>query len=521
MQKGLLFFLLFTTTLSKAQDIDVAHYLFSVALNDRNDSVYGGADILFTNKTAYPVVQFDLASVGGDKKGMLVDSVKDSHENRLRFEQREEKLIIHLTNAQKDTLQLASVYYRGIPRDGLIISKNKFGERTFFADHWPNRAHNWLPCNDRPDDKASVEFYVAAPSQYQVVSNGIKKDEKQLADGIKLTHWVEDSVLPTKVMVIGAARFATKTFDDSPKNLPVSAWVYPQDSAKGFYDFALAPSIVRFFSDYIAPFPYSKLANVQSTTIFGGMENASCIFYAEHLVTGDRSIEETIAHEIAHQWFGDMASEKSFAHLWLSEGFASYMTDIYIEKKYGREAFTEQLQKEREDVIDFARRSKSPVVDSTANLMSLLNGNSYQKGAWVLHMLRNEVGDSTFHQIIQTYYNTYKGGNAETRDFEAVAERVSGKDLKWFFDQWLYRPGIPRLLIKKTLTEEGVQLTIGQLQKEPYRFTLPVSLETKTEKEIITPVQVSERVKTLLLTKDKTAKIIIDPNNTLLYDEAR
>ena len=107
------------------------------------------------------------------------------------------------------------------------------------------------------------------------------------------------------------AKFAVKQYADSPSSVPVSGWVYPQDSTKGFYDFGIAPSILKFFSEYIAPFPFKKLGNVQSTTIFGGMENAGAIFYAENFIAGTRKFEDVIAHEIAHQWFGDMASEKS------------------------------------------------------------------------------------------------------------------------------------------------------------------------------------------------------------------
>src|SRR5579875_2412159 len=141
-----------------------------------------------------------------------------------------------------------------------------------------------------------------------------------------------------------------------------------------------------------------------------------------------------------------MASEKSFAHLWLSEGFATYLTDYYIENKYGKDSANKRLQKERQQVIAFDENNNHAVVDSTTDLMSLLNPNSYQKGAWVLHMLRNEVGDVIFQKILQTYYQQYKGSNAETRDFESVAEKVSGKDLKWFFDEWLYQPGYRTLL---------------------------------------------------------------------------
>src|SRR6478672_3808793 len=223
----------------------------------------------------------------------------------------------------------------GIPRDGLIISTNKYGERTFFSDNWPNRAHQWIPCVDRLDDKASFEFVVTAPSHYQMASNGTLVSRTAGGNEKTVTFWRETTPLPTKVMVIGVADFAVKKFADSPDSIPVTAWIFPGDSTKGFYDYALTPHMLRFFSDYIGPYPYRKLANVQSKTIFGGMENASAIFYAEGSVTGDRKWEDVYAHEIAHQWFGDMATEKSFAHLWLSEGFATYLTHIYFQHQYG------------------------------------------------------------------------------------------------------------------------------------------------------------------------------------------
>jgi aminopeptidase N len=404
----------------------------------------------------------------------------------------------------------------GTPADGLIISKNKFGDRTFFADNWPNRAHQWIPCIDRPDDKASFEFYVTAPDHYQVISNGIRMEEKKLDQGRKLTHWKEDIALPTKVMVIGVARFAVKNYTDSPANIPVSAWVYPQDSTKGFYDYGVAPGIVRFFTDYFAPFPYKKLANVQSKTIFGGMENAGAIFYAEQSVTGDRKWEEVLSHEIVHQWFGDMASEKSFAHLWLSEGFATYFTDLYFEKKYSADSARKRLQKERTEVEAFVKKNGHAVVDSTSDLMSLLNENSYQKGGWVLHMLRIETGDSIFKKIIREYYQAFKGGNADTRDFEKVAERVSGKDLKWFFDQWLYQGGIPELDIKTDVDKEEVKVKIKQ-GNNLYRFVMEVGLLHEDGTMNLEKMEIREREVEYKWKERGVKKVLLDPQTRLLY----
>lgn len=474
------FFLLFLTACFcslHAQEPDVLHYGFSIDLNDQNDTIKAVASIRFRIPANRTEVRFDLTSVKPSGKGMNVLGVQDYNRQKLSFSQTGEHLLIKLSSAKPE--QGVLIEYKGIPNDGLIISKNKFGDRTFFADNWPNRAHHWLPCNDRPDDKASVEFIVRAPKQYRVVSNGVVTEAVPAGENKFVTHWKEDTPLPTKVMVIGVAKFATRVFDDSPKDVPVSAWVYPQDSAKALSSFAITPSILRFFSGYIAPYPFTKLANVQSKTIFGGMENAGCIFYDENVGTRDLSDEALFAHEIAHQWFGDAASEKSFAHVWLSEGFATYLTHVYFEQKYGRDAFLQRMKKDRETVVAFARQSSRPVVDSSADLMSLLNANSYQKGGWVLHMLRQEVGDSAFHKIIQTYYARYNGGNADSRDFEAVAEQVSGKELTWFFDQWLYGPGVPELKIEKSVKGNDYVLKVTQAGNRLFRFKLPFRLQSE------------------------------------------
>jgi aminopeptidase N len=274
---------------------------------------------------------------------------------------------------------------------------------------------------------------------------------------------------------------------------------------------------LKFFSDYIAPYPFEKLANVQSKTMFGGMENASAIFYNETSVTGKGGIEDLLAHEIAHQWFGDMASEKSFPHLWLSEGFATYLTDIYLEQKQGKQVFVDRMVEERKQVLDFVKHNDHPVVDSLSPYMDLLNANSYYKGGWVLHMLRTEVGDKTFQKIIQTYYQEYKGGNATTKDFEAVAEKVSGEELTWFFDQWLYRPGVPVLQMETKLQDKEFFLYVKQ-KGEVYRLNLEISIveedgETTKERFLITEKDATFKVPV----KSSKISFSIDPDVKLLY----
>ena len=214
----------------------------------------------------------------------------------------------------------------------------------------------------------------------------------------------------------------------------------------GFYDYAQAKEILEYYISHVGPYGYKKLANVQSKTRFGGLENANTIFYAENSVTGTRKNEGLLAHEIAHQWFGNMATEKSFGHLWLSEGFATYFTILYFENKYGKDTAMKMLKEDREQIIAYSKESINQLLILTeTDYMKLLNVNSYQKGGWILHMLRCELGDSVFWRSIRKYYATYAGGVAGTRDLQKVFENVSGKNLKHFFDQWLYTAGQPEL----------------------------------------------------------------------------
>jgi aminopeptidase N len=505
-------------------NIDILHYKFGLTLNDKNDTVYGYATIQLRFLQSGSSFSIDLIQQNKQGTGMKTDKVISDEVAKIKsFAAGNDKVNIILSQAAKanDTLSF-TIYYHGIPANGLIISKNKYGHRTFFSDNWPNRARNWIPCIDNPADKASVEFIVITPSHYTVVSNGVLMEETDLPGNTKKTYWKEDVSLPTKVMVIGAADFAVKKYPESPPGIPVTAWVYAKDSINGFNDYDVAPGILKFFINYTGPYPYHKLANVQSKTIFDGMENANTIFYSENSVDGRHNDESLMAHEIAHQWFGDMVTEKSFAHLWLSEGFATYLAHIYIESKYGTDSLNHEMLTDREDIIDFAKNWGRPVVDSVSPVMQLLNVNNYQKGSWILHMLRRQLGDPVFHQVIRSYYEQYKGKNADTRDLESVAEKVSGKNLDVFFRQWLYSPGLPQLVIRwKYLTKEKkITITVEQTQKKGiFQFPLQILIVPAPGKGRVETLSVSTKKVTFTFpAKEHPAKIIADPAVSLLFE---
>jgi len=492
--------------------INVQHYSFDLKLNDQNNQIKGRAEISIRFLKDARSFKIDLVKKNESGKGMLVSAVTEKG-IPVQFSQDNDDIHIN-TTAKAGSEHTYTIRYQGIPADGLIISTNKFGHRTFFGDNWPNRAHNWLPCVDEPADKATVDFIVTAPDHYQVVANGLKTEEKELPGNLRLTHWKESTVLPTKVMVIGVADFAIDHTGDV-KGIPVYTYVFPDNKEVGFNGYAVAKEILAYYMDKIGPYAYEKLANVQSKTIFGGMENASCIFYFENSV-GDKGIEELMAHEIAHQWFGDAASEKNFAHLWLSEGFATYMTNVYLEQKYGEAVLNDRQAKDREQVFQFEKERMTPVVDTSVkkNYMVMLNANSYQKGGWVLHMLRRKLGDEVFWKGIRAYYAKYENSNANTDDLRVEMEKASGQNLEQFFKQWLFTPGHPQLNISWSYDAEKkvVNIQVEQKQDMPYVFTLECMIGNKLER-----FDINNKTTVVSVAADvKPSSITVDPNMNLL-----
>lgn len=499
-------------------EIDVKHYNLAIEVNDSTNNIKAKMTVSLSFKQLVHEFHLDLVQKDSTGKGMSIASVFQNNDS-VQFIHSADKITIHPNAIKTDSIYNYEINYSGIPKDGLIISENLHGDRTFFADNWPNRAHNWFPCVDHPSDKATVEFTIKAPSHYQAIANGYLFEETNLSNDLKLYHYKTVVPLPTKVMVIGVAQFAVQHLGET-HNIPVSTWVYPQTKDQGFYDFANAKNILNFYIENFGEYPYQKLANVQSKTQFGGMENAGAIFYAEKYVKGERNFEDTIAHEIVHQWFGNSASETDWPHLWLSEGFATYFTDLYIQETEGEEAFQQRIKEERETVLNFYQKKQTPVIDTdNKNLMSLLNANSYEKGAWVLHMLRKKLGYETFWKGIRTYYEKFKLNNATTNEFKNVMAEVSGKNLDVFFTQWLQKAGHPILKTSWIYSNNTLRLIVSQTQKISFQFPLDVKIIYTDGTSEIKTIEISEiAIPYQIETKGEVKEVNFDPNTWLLFE---
>jgi len=509
------FYSITTLFLSQIPQIDVNHYKIDLTLSDNSDTIVVQEQIKFQHTDTEKDIVFNLASRDISGKGMQIESI-ELNGKKVLYRHEDDSLFILNTKSFSPPLILF-VSFKGVPKDGLVIGKNKYSSRTFFGDNWPTRAQNWFACNDHLSDKATVEFIVRAPEKYNVVANGKLISEVNI-NKTRSFHYVSSMPLPTKVMVVGVAEMRSEEAGVI-NGTTVTSYVYPKNKKQAFYDFQLAPSILQFYVNYIAPYEFEKLDNVQSTTRFGGMENAGCIFYDENALKGTRSSENLIAHEIVHQWFGNSATEKDWCHLWLSEGFATYLTNVYIEQTKGKEAFQEQLKTDRSRVISFEKSYKHPIVDTTySSLMNLLNPNSYQKGGWVLHMLRNEIGDNLFHESIRKYYRAYRLSNADTRDFQRIVEEVAKRDLDWFFEQWLFTSGHPKLELNSEIIKNNFALRINQ-KEDIFKFPLKIEIEFNDGTKQQDVIRITEKESVYKKSFSKSIKkFTLDPEVQLLFE---
>jgi aminopeptidase N len=451
--------------------IDVLSYHFTVTL-DTVPGVRVQATVAFRrSRGAGTQLLLDLV-------GMRVDSVVNAATvARLPFEYDGRRLSIAVTSEPE---QSVIVTYHGTPRNGLIARTTARGRRAAFGDNWPERARYWLAAVDHPSDKAEVSWLVEnIPSGWRVVANGACHP----VPGRPAVRCAERHPIPTYTMVLGATVFAVSAHRpvlNGRDTIPIEVWAYLEDSA--FADsipFRRATEIVETMQRLVGPFPYEKLAHVQSATRYGAMENASAIFYAEGAYLTRRMREGVVRHETAHQWFGDAVTERDWHHVWLSEGFASYF-DAVVGAALDGDSVMARIMRASAEAVMHSPVVDRPIIDSTVGDPSqLLSANSYQKGAWVLSMLRTEIGDSAFWSGMREYYRRYRDSTALSEDFQRVMERAARRPLGWFFHQWLYQPGYPQLDIRwvNDSTSRQVVLYVRQAQSEAWgRFRLAVPL---------------------------------------------
>jgi len=511
-------------TYPRQPGIDAEHYVFRLTLGDETDEIAGEATVtLRFLHDGVGEAALDLASPANGK-GMQVTEVTSGGKAVTYTHQSDRLRISFDTAPHAGDLESFTISYHGVPAAGLKILSNKYGERCFFSENWPDHAHQWLPTIDHPYDKATSEFLVTASAKYQVVANGLLVEQTDLPGGRRMTHWKQSVPIASWLNALGVSPFAVRYFA-TLRGISQQTWIFPQDRDAGITAFEIpAKQAFEFYSDHIGPFAYEKLANVEAAGVSGGMEHASAIFYGEKSF-GNKPATGLVAHEIAHQWFGDSVTEKDWDDVWLSEGFATYFTLLTTEHYEGRDAFVKGLKQSREAVFAIEKRNPGLAVrhDNLSDMKRVLNGLVYQKGGWTLHMLRGLIGTEKFWAGIRDYYHRFRDTNASTEDFRRVMEEDSGADLKWFFDQWLNRAGSPVVEGHWRYDDAAKKIIIDLAQKQPggtYRLPLEIGIAASAGAEPkIEKIELTAQEQKFQIAADKPpAGVSLDPNTWVLMD---
>lgn len=457
--------------------VDVSHYAFQLKLPTAGSAIEGRATINAARRLSVDTLVLDLVK-------MSVDSVLVGAQPRA-FVRDSTTIRIPLL-ATDGTSISATVVYHGEPGDGLIIRDTPERGWSAFGDNWPNRARYWLPTIDHPSDKATVAWTVIAPKPLTIVANGVQKSQAASGEMMR-TQFEIAAPIPTYLMVIAAAKMEMTPLGKTCGVIAAASaciaqnvYTFPDEKSYAPGPFVEAEKIVSFFAKTVGPFQYEQLNHLQSATKFGGMENATAIFYSDNAFKKHDVGVALIAHETAHQWFGDAVTPRRWQDVWLSEGFASYFAPLYLQHSKGDSAFRAQMNTIRDQILAAPVVAARPVVDTVgaATPNDLLNANSYQKGAFVLHMLRTDVGDEAFFKGIRDYQTQYRNGTAATANLRVAMEQAAGASLIPFFEQWLHRPGFPEIDVKWTVNSaaRNVSFTVTQTGKFGL-FAVPLVVE--------------------------------------------
>ena len=501
------------------------HYIVDITLNEQLSEISATARVNLLILKQTNVIDLDFGDL--TTKSVTLNS------KPLPFTHKDGKLKVTLPDSPTRGMRLSLVIeYHGKPKDGLILTNDKDGKPSAVGDNWPDRVHHWIPTFDHPSAKATVTFNITAPAREEVVANGKLDHVETTASGQRTWTYSEGVPIPPYCMIISVGQFAR--VEPSARSLTPLSYYVPL-SERHLAEKGFGPTIpsLEFFTQTVAPYPYEKLAMIVGATRYGGMENSGAIVFMSNLLSrsGAGGMSKTygipsanvglIAHEIAHQWFGDSVTESTWADLWLSEGFATYFAGLFLQRYEGEDVFQAYMKNAAENVFEYARRKRTPIVDrDTENLMELLNANNYQKGAWVLHMLRSSLGDEVFFRGIRNYYDAHRNSVATTEDLREALEKVSGKPLNNFFARWVYDSGHPEYGLEWGWQRRGtLTLTMKQVQRgNAFMDPVPVTITTATGKRDIVLQPTSKNLIETIQLREKPLKIEVDPRNTLLKE---
>ena len=469
---------------------DITYHKLEFTVDPAVYFISGKVTTTYTALADMSTVTFDLTNA------LIVSSVKQNGLDLSYVQNNNNELVINLPAIQlSGTSATVEINYSGMP-PGDNLSGFTTSTHNDIPILWtlsePFNAMNWWPCKQDLNDKANaIDVYITAPFQYVSVSNGIEPEEPVINGNLKTTHFRHSYPIPAYLIAIAVTNYSvyTQTYGTEPNQFPIVNYIYPETYNDNIPKLDQTPLIMSFFESKFTPYPFrnEKYGHAQFGW-GGGMEHTTVSF----MVNFNRGL---IAHELAHQWFGDDITCGSWNNIWLNEGFATYLASMVIENFDGETAF---INNKNEMIINITSLPNGAVYvpDEEANNESrIFSGRlSYRKGAMVLNMLRFKLGDTNFFQALNDYLNDPKlsYGYAKTPDLQAHLETASVMNLTEFFNDWVYKQGYPSYDIKASAYDEGkMQITINQSQSDASVdfFEMPVPIrflgENGAQKDVV------------------------------------
>ncbi|TAH37015.1 MAG: hypothetical protein EYC70_08515 [Planctomycetota bacterium] len=475
------------------RDVDLLKIELDLTLDHRDKSVYGTAT---SEVRAFPGGAETLTL---HAHGLEIEAIYDGHDRPLGWMQEDDRLRIWFAVPLRgDETESVSLRYRAQPEKGLyFVERSEFSPRPspqIWSQGQDEDHHNWFPLWDYPNDRAGFEAWFRVFDGLKVVSNGTLLGVRQSTDGSATWHWQFRQAFAPYLISVAAGRW--EAYFDTWRGKRIGYYV-PEgcDAATARRSFGETPQMLSFFSDAIGvPYPYEKYDQVAvSEFLYGGMENITATTQTDRTLHDaraalDQSSRGLVAHELAHQWFGDLLTCRGWDELWLNEGFATYFQCLYDEHRLGHDYFELEMEDVRRSYLAAAGgagdESRLPMVEDFRSRCKQEGGGShvYSKGAAVLHMIRRELGDEGWWRAIELYVRRHQWDLVETQDFERAIFDATGRNLRSLFEQWVHCGGFPRFTIAQDWTPATSTLRLTVRQTQPTDelvpiFSVPVSLQ--------------------------------------------